>query len=293
MKPNVWQRLAPKMTKKIETWLEEARTKLQRVSEQPVLEARVLVAHATGQTQGWVIAHAEYELQSSQLTWLDEKLEKLTQGVPLPYLTGHREFYGLDFIVSPQVLIPRPETELLVSTALKWLQAHPARRRVADVGTGSGCIAISLAKYTPDLFCVASDISRSALQIAARNAARHNIGESLLFLQTDLLLAVQTQFDLVCANLPYIPTADLTCLEVSRHEPALALDGGADGLNHIRRLMADASRWLVPGGMLLVEIEARQEQSATALARHFFPHAGVHMQHDLAGLPRLLQLENR
>ncbi|NPV86912.1 MAG: peptide chain release factor N(5)-glutamine methyltransferase [Anaerolineae bacterium] len=280
------------MTKKIETWLEGACAKLQRVSEQPALEARVLVAHAIGQTQAWVIAHTEYELQPNQLIWLDETLEKLVQGVPLPYLTGHQEFYGLDFIVSPQVLIPRPETELLVETALTWLQTHPARRRTADVGTGSGCIAISLAKHTPDLLCIASDISRSALQIAACNAARHNIGKNLLLLQTDLLLAVDTQFDLVCANLPYIPAADLTYLEVSRHEPAVALNGGADGLSFIRRLMADACRWLAPGGTLLIEIEARQEQSATAIARHLFPHAEINVWHDLAGHARLLQLEN-
>ena len=275
-------------------WLADARARLASLSEQPALEAQLLLAHGIEKPRAWVMAHPEAELNPDQAGALCILLEQRLNGEPLPYLLGHWEFFGLSFKVTPDVLIPRPETELLVEKALSWLQAHPARRLVADVGTGSGCIAISLAHSTNDLHIVATDISRPALLVAQQNVLAHQVQQCIYLLQTSFLCGLLCEkFDLVCANLPYIPSATLAELEVSRHEPPQALDGGPDGTRWINALLEDASCWLAPGGLLLLEIEAGQGESAPRLARQAFPTADVQLFHDLSGNPRLLQVENK
>lgn len=273
-------------------WLKQARSRLNQAGrlEAGTLEAQVLLAHVIQQPRAWILAHPEFPLGPDQQTELDQLLLRFIDGEPLPYLIGHWEFYGLDFRVTPDVLIPRPETELLVERALDWLKQHPTSRRCADVGCGSGCIAVSLAHHLPGLRILAVDRSRAALRVAQENAARHTAGQ-IDFFQGDLLSAARGPLDLVCANLPYIPLAALDDFTVTKHEPRTALDGGPDGLAYIRALIGDAYRWLAPGGLLLLEIQYDQGKAVSTLARNAFPGARVEVHPDLAGLPRLVEIE--
>ncbi len=279
-------------TTRISDWLAEAHRRLSGRAEQPALEAQVLLAHVLSQPRSWVIAHPESPISIQQSQTLNALLDKRQQGEPLPYLLGHWEFYGLDFLVNPGVLIPRPETELLVEEALYWTQKRKNPIKGIDVGTGSGCIAISLAKCAPALRVLATDISRPALETCRLNAVRHAVQERVALVQADLLEPLRGPFDLICANLPYIPTGKLAELEVTSHEPALALDGGADGLRLVERLLAQAGPRMAAEGLLLLEIESGARQPALEIARAAFPEAVVQVLPDLAGLPRLLRIEN-
>ena len=275
-------------------WLAEARARLGTLSEEPTLEAQVLLAHILDKPRSWVMAHPEADLSPEQAGRLGALLERRLNGEPLPYLLGHWEFYGLTFKVTPDVLIPRPETELLVEKALAWLQVNPSRRQAVDVGTGSGCIAVSLAHWIKDLQVVAVDISRPALLVAQENSTSCHVQERVFLLQTSLLYGLQWEkVDLVCANLPYIPSATLAGLPVGRYEPRQALDGGTEGTDYIDALLQDAPRRLAPGGLLLLEIEAGQGARVTQTARHCFPGADVQLFYDLSGNPRLVQVENK
>lgn len=217
----------------------------------------------------------------------------MERGEPLPYVLGQWEFFGLGFLVTPDVLIPRPETELLVEGAISWLRDHPDRRSAADIGTGSGCIAISLAVHVRDLQVWAGDISQAALEVAKMNARQHEVEKRITFAQSDLLSGTKEPFDLVCANLPYIPTETLRRLPVYGREPDLALDGGSTGIFQIRRLIQETRAKLSPGGKLLLEIEARQGGEASQIAREAFPEARIQVIPDLAGHDRLLIVEVR
>ena len=205
----------------------------------------------------------------------------------------------MDFDITPDVLIPRPETELLVEKAIKWLSASPERRTVADVGTGSGIIATSIAMHIPEARILATDISRAALKVAKRNAEKFHVHHRIDFLQCDLLpqhidpLPTDSHFDLICANLPYIPTATMHGLPIYGREPTLALDGGADGLDLYRRLLHTAPDWLAPNGMMLFEIEASQGMNALSLAYDTFSEATINLHQDLAGHNRLLEIQIR
>jgi release factor glutamine methyltransferase len=162
---------------------------------------------------------------------------RFENGEPLPYILGHWEFLGIEFGITPEVLIPRPETELLVEKAIAWLQESPVRRTVADVGTGSGIIAVSVAVHIPDAQVLATDISYQALRVARANARKFDVSSRIDFIQCDILpqhpdpLPTQGHFDLICANLPYIPTESLHRLPIYQREPTIALDGGEDGLD--------------------------------------------------------------
>lgn len=272
-------------------WLNLARQPVDKDSAAPdSLDLQVLLAHVLGKTRSWVLAHPEAKLESGQVEQLNDLLARLAKGVPLPYLIGRQEFFGLEFKVNPAVLIPRPETELLVENALAWLQRRPDRRLAADVGSGSGCITVSLAKYVPDLRVIAVDSSRQALNVARQNAVRHQVDRQIHFVQGDLLSAARGPFDLVCANLPYIPIGALKTAAVARYEPHQALDGGPDGLYFIRHLIADAPRWLAPGGLMLLEMQFDQGESISRLAQIYLSGAQVKVLPDLAGLPRLVEI---
>lgn len=275
----------------IELILKETRQQLKQASDTPGLDAQVLLAHVLGKSRAWILTHPEFELAPEQTGKLKDGVKRLVSGEPLPYVLGHWEFFGLDFIVTPDVLIPRPETELLVEVALKWLEKHPSRRRAVDVGTGSGCIAVSLAVHTPELQIVATDISVAALEVARRNAKLHHVDDQITFVQCDLLPERTLRFDLLCANLPYIPTETLMNLSVYQSEPSLALEGGPQGLTLIRRLLQNGSDRLASGGLILLEIEASQGESAAAEARANLPAASIEVMADLAGRDRLLKIE--
>jgi release factor glutamine methyltransferase len=269
------------------------RMRLQPVSETASLDAQLLLAHVLGVTRAWVLAHPEVIFNPDQRADLEAGLRRLEAGEPLPYLLGHWEFYGLDFTVSPAVLIPRPETELLVDEALHWISLRPKGQpcRVIDVGCGSGCMAIALAVNAAGLSVNASDISPDAVDIARQNVIRHELTGRVHVSQADLLPQDLPWFDLICANLPYIPSDKLAGLPVARWEPPLALDGGPDGLALIRRLLRQAPARLAPRGLLLLEIESSQGPAACLLAQEAFPHARVELYQDLAGLDRLVRVE--
>jgi release factor glutamine methyltransferase len=266
----------------------------------PRLDAEVWLAHVLGRPRAWLLTHSEAPLSEAQQAEFERGLERLAGGEPLAYLTGQREFFGLDFFVNPHVLVPRPETELLVEHALRVSKSRladnhfrlsPSAFRLADVGTGSGCIAVSLAVHLPQAAFVATDLSPQALAVARRNAERHGVSDRIDFRQGDLLQPLAGPVDLLCANLPYIAADELAGLDVSRHEPPLALDGGRGGLTLVKRLLAEVPPCLKPGGILLLEVGATQGPAAAAQACAAFPDAAVSVHQDLAGLDRLLVVE--
>lgn len=265
-------------------------------SDFPELDAHILLADVMGRPRSWLSAHLDAPLSSTQLASANRAFSRLGAGEPLPYIIGHWEFFGLDFDITPDVLIPRPETELLVEKAIRWLKQSPERRTVADVGTGSGIIATAIAMNVPDARILATDISLKAVKIAKHNAEKFHVHHRIDFLQCDLLpehidpLPTESHFDLICANLPYIPTGTLRELPIFGREPTVALDGGEDGLDPCRRLLNIAPEWLAPQGMILLEIEAAQGIKAFNLAADMFSESIISLQQDLAGHDRLLEI---
>ena len=259
--------------------------------ETPGIDIQLLTSHIIGKDRTWVLAHPEYQLSHSQSAQLSALFNRLNAGEPLPYIIGRREFFGLDFIVSPAVLIPRPETELLVEEAQSWLRRHPEKRSAADVGTGSGCIAVSLAKTTANLNVVASDISYAALRIAKQNIEHHKLTKQVFALNCHLLDPLSAKFDLVCANLPYIPTSKLQNLRVLEHEPGIALDGGNQGVSVIQKLINKIPHNIASVSLILLEIEATLGEQVVSIIMNAFPAANVRLLHDLAGLPRVVRVE--
>jgi release factor glutamine methyltransferase len=242
------------------------------------LTAEVLLMRATGHDRAWLYAHGNDEL--IELWWIHygRYLHQRIQGQPTQYVTGHQEFYGREFRVTPEVLIPRPETEHLIEAAL----AHSAEQ-ILDIGTGSGAIAVTLALETKA--CVAAtDVSLGALRIAQQNARKLNA--RVLLVACDLGAPFPDgSFDLIVSNPPYIPGRDRATLqpEVRDHEPALALFGGDDGLAIYRRLIPEAARLLRPGGWLMMELG-----DAVAVREMCADWTGVEIMNDLAGIPRVL-----
>ena len=259
--------------------------------EQPYQAALILLAHVLQKTKTWVLAHPETHLNPDQKTQLEALVQRLQAGEPLPYLTGKQAFFGLDFAVSPAVLIPRPETELLVEEALNWLDGHPGATHALDVGTGSGCIAVSLATRKPWLSINATDLSAEALKLAEQNAETNHVRDQIMFEQADLMPSVDQSFDLVCANLPYIPTNKLEEVNTLGFEPTLALDGGVDGLRLIRKLLELLPSRINAPALILLETEATLGAETLALANQTFPRADVRLLPDLAGRDRLVRIE--
>jgi release factor glutamine methyltransferase len=263
----------------------------------PRLTAEALLAHVLGVSRTQLLAQPERPLPDEAQLKFDQLVRRAAEGEPLAYLTGVREFHGLEFVVNPHVLVPRPETELLVDEALRFLTAERAEgveKKVLDVGTGSGCIAVTIAAKCPAAGVTALDISEDALTVARANAQRHNVANRIAFFKSDLLAAIRylpTAFHLLCANLPYIASDELRELPVAKHEPRLALDGGPDGLLWVRRLLPDAPRVMAPGGLLLLEIGAAQGSAAAALAQAAFPTSRVTVLKDYAGLDRIVRIE--
>jgi release factor glutamine methyltransferase len=276
--------------------LSEVADRLALFSDTPELDASVLLAQVISKPRTWVMAHPEITLTTNQEINLTQSLKRLGDGESFPYVLGHWEFFGLDLDITPDVLIPRPETELLVEKAIAWLQASPVRRTIADIGTGSGCISVAFSVHVPDAHILATDISLAALKVAHGNAVKLNVAHQIDFLQCNVLpqhigsLSTDSHFDLICANLPYIPSETLHNLPIYGREPTLALDGGADGLELFRRLLDIAPDWLAPGGMILLEIEATRGVEAMSLACDTFSSATIHLHQDLAGRDRLLEI---
>lgn len=236
--------------------------------EAPSLEARLLLAHVLDCKPIDVLVRSFDEPTDDERTRYRELIQRRVQGWPVAYLVGSKDFFLLRFEVTPAVLIPRPDTETLVQTALELLKPQPAAR-VLDLGTGSGCIAISLAHQCPGLALDAVDISPDALDVARRNAAIHGVDGRVRFHLGDLFAPIpdEARFDLIVGNPPYIAPSEIAKLapDVRDHEPRLALDGGPDGLAFYRRIAADAGNFLKSGGTLLLEIGYTQNESVRGI----------------------------
>jgi release factor glutamine methyltransferase len=256
----------------------------------PRLDAELLAAHAFGLTRVHLYTQFDRPLLPAELAGYRELVKRRQGGEPVAYITGRKEFWSLDLTVDRRVLIPRPDTETVVEEAIQRLKERTAETpaRLADVGTGSGAIALALAKTQPGAAVFASDVSPDALAVARANAER--LGLAVTFLEGSLAepLRGQEPFDLVIANLPYVCAGDIPGLSAEvRSEPRLALDGGADGLDLVRLLVAAAPEVLAPGGALVLEIGEGQAQATAALCRA----AGlqdVRIRADLGGIDRVV-----
>lgn len=263
---------------------------LSEVVDNPRLEAELLLAHVLQQPRVYLPTHPEAVLTEDQVVQYTKEVKRRVNGVPLPYITGMIEFHGMSFKVTPDVLIPRPETEMLVELASTWLATRPNAVTV-DVGTGSGCIAVTLVQHTKCQTIVATDISLSALRVARQNAACHLVSDKIHFVNCDLLRPVQGPVDVILSNPPYIAEHEWDTIPMSiHHEPRTALLAGTDGLQVIKRLLHQASEILTPDGLLLVEIGAQQGKAASALAQAAFPNALIHVLKDFSGLDRVVRI---
>jgi release factor glutamine methyltransferase len=253
----------------VRTALREAIVRLESESvPSAALAAELLLLHVMQRDRTWIYAHPESLLSGDQWQHYFALVARRAAGTPVQYLTGHQEFWGLDFEVTPDVLIPRPETEHVVEVALARLAARATETlRVADVGTGSGCLAVALAAELPRARIFATDISAAALSVARRNAAKHGVATRIEFLECNLLdaflredaspaAAPDVAFDLIVSNPPYVALADATSLprEVRDHEPAAALFAGESGLDVYAPLIRQAEELLAPGGSLVIEL---------------------------------------
>lgn len=261
--------------------------------ETPRLDAEVLLRHVLGLDRTGLFVRLRDPVSSQDRAAFEALVARRLENVPVAYLTGTREFMGLPFIVGPGVLVPRPETEILVEWALARLANRPPGL-VLDIGTGSGAIALSFAAHLPEPWTgwiVGGDMSSVALSLAARNRAALGLDGRVGLVRGDLAGWCRGGVDLLLANLPYLRPEQRASNPDLLAEPALALLGGADGLDPIRRLFADAPRVLAPGGALGLEIDPAQAAAVEALARAAFPGARAAVLPDLAGLARHVVVE--
>ncbi len=279
------------------------------------LAAELLLMHLLGRDRAWIYAHPEYSLVSAEADKYRSLLERRCAGEPTQYLTGKQEFWGLEFEVTPAVLIPRPETEHVIEVALERLGEERGVRinmrtgaptpalRIADVGTGSGCIAVALARELPHANIVATDISGEALEVARRNAARHGASGRIQFIQTDLLSDLRDRlripnggenlFDMIVSNPPYVARNDAAELqrEVRDHEPSEALFGGPTGIDMYERLIEQAAEFLAPRGVLVLELGYNCADGVRAILSRQGVWVNVSVTNDLAGIPRVIAAE--
>jgi release factor glutamine methyltransferase len=258
-------------------------------------EAGSLLTHTIGCNRSYIITHRDDQLTNEQVETFRKFVARRAGGEPLQYITGHQEFFNLDFEVTRDVLIPRPETELIVEIALAILKDIP-EPFLADIGTGSGCIAISLLHELPRARALATDISPAALEVAKRNAQLYGLHDRLMLVHSDCFsdLDAQQTFSLIVSNPPYIAERDLETLqrEVRKYEPPAALNGGGDGLSVIRRLLLEAPRFLRSGGTLVFEIGFGQSGAVKELIE---PTAWnlIKICRDLQAIPRAVVLERK
>jgi release factor glutamine methyltransferase len=263
----------------------------------PGLDAEVLLRHVLGIDRTELFVRLPEPIAATALATYGHLLEERAGDIPVAYLTGEREFMGLAFAVGPGVLVPRPETELLVAWAVSWLgRRNQDRVMVVDVGTGSGAIAISIAAaMEPDWRgrIIASDISPVAISIAVRNRRRLDAHHRVALVQGSLLSWLRGPVDLMLANLPYLRPAQIAENPSLGAEPRLALDGGPDGLDLIRRLLDDAPRVLAPGGAVGLEIDPNQRDDVVSMAHRSFPASDVDVLPDLAGFARHVTMQTK
>ena len=257
--------------------------------EDAPLECELLLRHALNLSRTQLYLDLDHELRPKQEEAFWHLLKRRLDGEPTAYITGHREFYGLDFYVDHRVLIPRPESELLVETALGLAQNYPLST-IAEVGTGCGAIAISLALSLPEAKIYATDISAAALEVALVNCQKHGVVDKVHLLHGNMLDPLPEAVDLIIANLPYVKQSELARMGSARFEPRLALDGGSDGTERIRQLCRQAGGKLRPSGFLLLEIGQGQKRAVTAFLHTLFPNGKIEVVPDLSGIDRVVNL---
>jgi len=256
---------------------------------EPLREASLLICLAIKKDKAFLIAHPEYELRVDERSLLQDFANRRANREPYQYIAGHQEFYGLEFEVTPDVLIPRPETEILVERAIRSLTERPGSSTFLEVGVGSGCIAVSILASVSNSIAAAVDISDKALAVAGRNASKRGVSERLRLFVSDVYTNVeQRNFDLIVSNPPYVPNADLETLqpEVRNFEPYASLSDGGNGLSIVEKLIRGATNFLKPGGELLIEIGFDQSPRVENMfdARLW---ETVEFLPDLQGIPRI------
>lgn len=267
--------------------------------EDNCLEARVLLGHILNLSPAQLYAQPERTLSHKEAKSLQQLVERRLYREPAAYIVKHKEFYGIDFYIDSRVLIPRPETELLVEEALKFAQScitHlPASQKpfvIADIGTGCGAIAISLALNLPQVKIYATDISSPALEVAQLNCANYHVTEQITILHGNLLDPLPEPVDLLVANLPYIKSAEISNLspEITNFEPRAALDGGQNGLNKIRQLLKQTEGKIRPRGCLLLEIGEGQYEAVVSIINHYLLQFSSEFLMDLNGTKRVIKI---
>ncbi|MEI6179253.1 MAG: peptide chain release factor N(5)-glutamine methyltransferase [Chloroflexales bacterium] len=276
--------------------MREATAQLSATSTTPRLDAELLLAHVLGWPRARLLAERDDQPTAAQTAACAALIARRVALEPVAYLVGHKAFYGLDLEVTPATLVPRPETELLVELALDEARRYEAAVSgqrsaaiIADIGTGSGAIAIALASHLPTATIYATDVSAAALEVARRNVVRHGLSERVRLYHGDLLAPLPGPVDLLVSNPPYTILAEVEP-NVYAHEPHLALDGGPDGAAVYRRLVANLADYVRPGGAVLLEIGAWQGALVASLLRALFPTATVSVHQDLAGRDRVVRI---
>jgi release factor glutamine methyltransferase len=258
--------------------------------EDAAVDADVLARHVLAWDTASLFAHASDEASDAFTQQFDRLIRRRARREPVAFLTGHREFWGLDFKVTPATLIPRPETEFIVEEALKEMPDGRAAT-VLDIGTGSGCLAVAIASERPAARVIATDTSMPALQVARENARTHGVSSRIDFVRTDLASGLRLSADIIVSNPPYVPAWDASNLlpDVILYEPATALFGGTDGLSLLRRLFVEVPALLAPGGTFIVEFGYGQDDDVR-IAAEGEGWTVVRMAHDLQDIPRTLVL---
>ncbi len=275
-----------------EAWV-RSRKRLERAAiPDSDIEAQVLLRNALGIDRATFHASPERELSAEEAEVFERTVERRVEGEPLSFITGHREFYGLDFVVSPDVLVPRQETEFLVEAVLEYARSRAGDEdslTIADIGTGSGCIAVALGAHLPKATVYAIDVSQEALGVAGENIFRHGLEGRVHLRHGNLFEALDGPVDVVVSNPPYLSTGEATDLpqDVQR-EPSVALVGGSDGMDVLRRLVVEAREYVKPGGLLALEIDPRRQEAVESLVGGAFPDSEVAVVKDHAGLDRVV-----
>ena len=261
------------------------------VIEEARLESELLLRHVLGWSKAELCIRLEDTLSPEQSQRLNQLIQRRLNHEPTAYITGHKEFFGIDFYVNQSTLIPRPETEIMVEKSLELALDNPSLT-IIDVGTGCGAIAIALATHLPQAKVYAIDISASALKVAALNSKFHGVASRVHLMQSDLLQSITEPADLIVANLPYISDPEMTILsdEILLYEPSLALAGGPDGLGQIKRLLAQTKGKLRSGGAILLEIGQNQRTSVVSLINKNFPGSTARVIQDLSGYDRIIEI---
>lgn len=261
-------------------------------SDTASLDAQVILAHILDKERGWLFAHYDQALTQEEAETFTDMVARRAAAEPVAYLVGHREFYGLELAVDHRVLIPRPETELLIDAVLDHIESRTDHHvRMADVGTGSGAISVAVASNCPEVQIYAIDLSPAALEVARENVSRHDSRGQITLLQGDLLAPLPEPVHIIAANLPYITSDEYLNLmaDVRDYEPRLALEAGPEGLDLIRRLLDQAPAHLYPGGVLFLEIGAHQGEAVLKLVEQLLPQAKhVGIRQDYHGYDRLV-----